>query len=103
MVEWISHRGLRHGCSENSQLAFDLAIKAGFPWLETDLRCSADGQVVLAHDPSLQRVFGKYVDVEKTPLRDLELFFDSFNQKIVTFNDFMHRYPQANWVLDIKE
>ncbi len=103
MVVWISHRGLRNGCSENSQAAFDLAIKAGFGWLETDLRCSADGKVVLAHDPSLQRVFGNDVDVEKTPLRDLELFTDSFNQKIVTFHDFVHRYSDVNWILDIKE
>ena len=51
----------------------------------------------------MQRVFGKNVVVEKTPLRDLELFTDSFNQKIVTFNDFVHRYPEANWVLDIKD
>ena len=103
MVEWISHRGLRSGCSENSQLAFDLAVKAGFRWLETDLRCTADGHVVLSHDPSLQRVFGKDVIVEKTPLRELELFTDPFNQKIVTFSDFMQRYAEVNWVLDIKE
>jgi glycerophosphoryl diester phosphodiesterase len=103
MVEWISHRGLRNGCSENSQLAFDLAIKAGFQWLETDLRCTSDRQLVLAHDPSLQRVFGKDVNVEDVPLRDIELFTDAFNQKILTFYDFIQRYSEVNWVLDIKE
>lgn len=103
MVEWISHRGLRVGCSENSQTAFDFAINAGFRWLETDLRCSSDGHVVLAHDASLLRVFGKEMMVENTPLRELELWSDPFNQKILSFNDFIKRYEQANWVLDIKE
>jgi glycerophosphoryl diester phosphodiesterase len=103
MVEWISHRGLRNECSENSELAFDLAIEAGFRWLETDLRCTADGQIVLAHDPSLRRVFGKDLIVEKTRLREVELYTDPFNQKILKFSDFMQRYSSVSWVLDIKE
>jgi len=103
MVEWISHRGLRRGCSENSQVAFDLALKAGFRWIETDLRCTADGQVVLAHDTSLLRIFSNDAVVEKSLLYEIELLRDPFHQKIVTFYEFAHQYEQASWVLDIKE
>lgn len=51
----IAHRG---GCSlgpENTIAAFDRGLAAGADGLEMDVRLSADGVVVVCHDPTLDR------------------------------------------------
>ena len=52
---------------ENTLEAFRRAVAAGAHALETDLRLSRDGVVVLMHDPSLRRTFG-----DKALVRDRE-------------------------------
>jgi glycerophosphoryl diester phosphodiesterase len=46
----ISHRGLHHEIAENTLAAFQAAISLGVHGIETDVRLSADGQLVLCHD-----------------------------------------------------
>ncbi|KAK8232317.1 PLC-like phosphodiesterase [Phyllosticta capitalensis] len=55
----IAHRGFKARYPENSMAAFAGAVQAGAQALETDVHLSRDGAVVLSHDPSLQRCFGK--------------------------------------------
>ena len=55
---WISHRGYAKKYTENSQEAFDAALDLGFEFLETDLRITADGHIVLCHDPDFRRLGG---------------------------------------------
>lgn len=52
----IAHRGLANDCPENTLPAFRAALDAGADILETDVRVSKDGEVIIAHDSSLQRV-----------------------------------------------
>lgn len=46
----ISHRGYHRDLPENTLAAFEAAVKLGVDGIETDLRWSADGQIVLYHD-----------------------------------------------------
>jgi glycerophosphoryl diester phosphodiesterase len=46
----FAHRGARLEAPENTIPAFGLALAARVSGLETDVWCSADGQVVCAHD-----------------------------------------------------
>ncbi len=46
-----AHRGAREHHPDSSPEAFAAAIAAGADMLETDVRRSADGRLVLAHDP----------------------------------------------------
>lgn len=100
--EWISHRGLDEDCMENTQQAFRAARDAGFRHLETDLRSTRDGRLLLHHDPDLKRTAG-----QPTPLSELSLdeamkvrYRDG--QSILTFEDFAEQFNQARWILDIK-
>ncbi|WPG99088.1 Hypothetical protein R9X50_00189700 [Acrodontium crateriforme] len=54
----IAHRGYNTKFPENSMAAFRGAIEAGAHALETDVRLTRDGVVVLSHDPTLMRCFG---------------------------------------------
>ncbi|RYP67154.1 hypothetical protein DL771_007382 [Monosporascus sp. 5C6A] len=55
----IAHRGYSAVAPENTIEAFRRAAEAGAHALETDLRLSRDGVVVLMHDASLKRTFGE--------------------------------------------
>jgi glycerophosphoryl diester phosphodiesterase len=51
----IAHRGVVSEAPENTRPAIARAIELGCAMAEIDLRYTADGEVVLFHDPSLER------------------------------------------------
>lgn len=84
---YIAHRGLHkkdRSVPENSMAAFTAAVDGGYG-IELDIRLSADGEVVVFHDESLERVCGVAGRVADTTLEDLQrhpLF--GTNQRIPT-------------------
>jgi len=50
-----AHRGGAHLWPENSLLAFRGALGLGVDFLETDVHLTAEGEVVVIHDPTLER------------------------------------------------
>lgn len=55
----IAHRGYKAKFPENTMAAFSGAVDVGAHAIETDVHLSKDGVVVLSHDPSLERCFGR--------------------------------------------
>lgn len=51
----IAHRGYSAVVPENTLTAFEAAILAGAEWIESDVRTTADGAMVLLHDKSVDR------------------------------------------------
>lgn len=100
--QWISHRGYYKHQVENTLGAFDEAVNLGFDRLETDLRITKDGHIVLCHDISLLRVGGPDVDVStltRSQLQDIRL---RFHTRVMFFDDFCDRYAASDWIFDIK-
>jgi glycerophosphoryl diester phosphodiesterase len=54
----VAHRGDPIGERENTLAAFSAAVAAGADMIELDVRCTADGEAVVVHDPTLERVWG---------------------------------------------
>ncbi|MET0386392.1 MAG: glycerophosphodiester phosphodiesterase family protein [Polyangiales bacterium] len=54
-VELVGHRGLSPGFPENTLAAFRNSIALGVDVIELDLRGTADGEVVILHDETLDR------------------------------------------------
>ena len=52
----IAHRGLLRRAPENTLLAFELAKKDGFDFLELDIMPSADDEFFVFHDYDLHRL-----------------------------------------------
>ena len=70
----IAHRGLFNnnaGIPENSMMAFSLAVSKGYA-IETDLRLTADGEVVIFHDNTLERMCGLKEQVDALTLAELK-------------------------------
>ena len=71
---YYAHRGLydnHHGIPENSLAAFRAAAEKGYG-VELDVQLSSDGQVVVFHDDTLDRVCGVHGNVADFPLADLQ-------------------------------
>jgi len=100
--EWISHRGLDRNCTENTRQAFERAIDAGFRHLETDLRTTSDGHIILHHDPDLRRTAGYRARIGDLSMQDCSEVHYEDGQRILTFDNFAEHFGDARWVLDIK-
>jgi len=50
-----AHRGASGNYPENTRAAFDAAASVGAGWIETDIQCLADGELVIFHDDHLGR------------------------------------------------
>ena len=99
---WISHRGLKTHHVENTLAAFEDAIAGGYQHLETDLRSTADGQIVLLHDPDLARLVGRPMLVATSTASELRELRVSDGQGLLFFDEFMNRFGQYGLTFDIK-
>ncbi|MCJ1485274.1 hypothetical protein MMC06_005448 [Schaereria dolodes] len=59
LPQTIAHRGYKAEYPENTMGAFRGAVKVGAHAIETDIHLSKDGEVVISHDATLKRCFGK--------------------------------------------
>lgn len=100
---WIAHRGLCKTAPENSRAAFRDAENTGFNSIETDLRVSQDGHLLLSHDPDLKRLGGPAQPVWSLKRRDLEAVELNGGEPPLFFDEFVALTRRMNWVFDIKQ
>jgi glycerophosphoryl diester phosphodiesterase len=67
----IAHRGDKSHAPENTLAAFRLAAEKGADAIEFDVKLSADGQVVVLHDQTVNRTTNGIGNVSKLPLAAL--------------------------------
>ena len=74
MSSWIriAHRGASGNAPENTLAAFKKAIEIGVDAVELDLHGSADGEVVVIHDASLDRTTDHSGPVNQTALETIK-------------------------------
>ncbi|KAF2087252.1 PLC-like phosphodiesterase, partial [Saccharata proteae CBS 121410] len=109
MPQAIAHRGYKDKHPENSMAAFVGAVDVGSDAIETDVHLSRDGVVVLSHDPTLNRCFGKpdkLIDCDWSYLSTLRTV-DEPHERMPRLADLLEYLTQPGhehvWVLlDIK-
>jgi len=99
---WISHRGYKAEAVENTIEAFQAAVQQGFVALETDLRLSRDGHIVLSHDPDLSRLAGIPRRVETMTRDELAAVELKGGSHLLFLDAFIQAFPGYNWTFDIK-
>jgi glycerophosphoryl diester phosphodiesterase len=67
----IAHRGASAYAPGNSLAAFELALRLGADAIELDLRATADGELVVLHDATLERTAGDPRFIAETPHAEL--------------------------------
>lgn len=90
------HRGASAAAPENTFAAFEQAVHEGAAYTETDIRKTADGELVLLHDATLDRTTNGRGPVSAVTLANLDeidagaWFGDGFGgQRIPEFHDFL--------------
>ena len=68
----IGHRGGRAEFEENTLAAFKGSFEKGVRGYETDIRMTADEELVITHDASLKRMAGVDLNVEKSTRKEIK-------------------------------
>ena len=97
-MELFAHRGMHRRYTENTEAAFDEAIRLGFKALELDLVRLKDGHIVLFHDDTLFRMF--HIDERVADLTLPE--FRRIVPELMTFERFHERYREANLTINFE-
>lgn len=83
----IGHRGASAEAPENSLAAFELAWQQGADGIEFDVHLSADGQVVVIHDDTVDRTSNGQGQVAKMALAQLQALDLGSEQQIPTLDE----------------
>ena len=111
----IAHRGGRARAPENTLEAMRLAIADGADGLEFDVRLSADGEVVVIHDPAVDRTTDGIGVVERMTLAELTSLDAGFRfrawrmdsvtptkARIPTLDEVLGSFPGIPLIIEIK-
>lgn len=94
----IAHRGAHNnsqGIIENTEAAFDRALSLGCWGIEFDIHTTADGVLVVNHDPDLLRLWGKNLaicDLDFKTLRNLVPQIPRLSEIIAKYGKRMHLF-----------
>jgi glycerophosphoryl diester phosphodiesterase len=110
----IGHRGAAVEAPENSLAALELAMSLGADALELDVRRSADGVLVVIHDPDLHRTSdrrGLIAELEFDEIRQADLSratdpgIPGWSGRLVvpTLEEVFGRFPGVEITVDVKD
>lgn len=100
-----AHRGASAYCPENTFLSFYTGIYMGANGIETDVRLTKDGQAVLFHDKTLERVTGESGAVEDyvyDELKDFKVKNGDLADFIPRLDDFLSHFGRRSGSLAIE-
>jgi glycerophosphoryl diester phosphodiesterase len=92
----LGHRGVMYeGFTENTWAAFEAAVELGVDGIETDVRLTADGQLVLYHD----RLCAYGTPVAAVTRAELEA---AEGHAVPALGEVLARWPHLLWNLELK-
>lgn len=105
-----AHRGASEYAPENTMSSFYLGIEQGANGIETDVRRTKDGVLVLFHDRSLERVIGATGGIEDYTYDELmrmrvKNYRTGKEDVIVRFEDFLRYFcfRELEFAIELKE
>jgi glycerophosphoryl diester phosphodiesterase len=112
----FGHRGSAGNHPENTIVSFQAAVDLGVRYLETDIHMTRDGEIVISHDPDLERICGRlgvikemdYADVAKFDagytfsLDGKEFPFRGKGLRILRLTELLETFPSAFFNIDLK-
>lgn len=99
----IAHRGGAAEVPENTWSAVQHVADLGLEWMETDLRRSADGVVILSHDPDLGRTAGCARAIKDMTWDELKVVDAGDGNPPVRLDDALYAFPRLRLNIDLKE
>jgi glycerophosphoryl diester phosphodiesterase len=98
----MAHRGGAIEYLENTMPAFEACVALGYRYLETDVRVTADGVLVVFHDATLERVTDSVGRVEHLSWAQVAAARIGGREPILRLEDLLGAWPDVRFNLDIK-
>lgn len=105
----FAHRGARAHAPENTLAAFELARQLGADGIELDVQLSKDGQLVICHDPTIDRTSNGLGWIKDHTLSELKRYdfggwfsTDYQGQKLLTLREFLEWFKPIPMQLNIE-
>ncbi len=98
----MAHRGGAIEHLENSLPAFEACVAMGYRYIETDLRVTADGVLVVFHDATLERVTDRTGRVDTLTWAELSQARIGGREPILRLEDLLGAWPDVRFNLDMK-
>jgi glycerophosphoryl diester phosphodiesterase len=99
----MAHRGDARSHAENTLGAFEAAVGLGYRFLETDVRLTRDGVLVVFHDATLARLADDRRAVGQLTFGELAQLELSGGGTIPRLETVLSAWPELRWNLDPKE
>ncbi len=96
------HRGNSKSYLENSLESFEAAINLGYSYIETDLRCTLDNEIVTFHDKDLKRLLNIDIKIKDLTLIEIRKLFEKRGY-IPTLIEILSKFPDTFFNIDLKE
>ncbi len=104
---WVAaHRGFSSDYPENTMSAFKAALDVGVDQIETDVRVTKDGQLVLMHDSTVDRTTNSTGKVNAFTLEELKKLDAGRGESVPTFIELMElikNHPTITLDIELKE
>ncbi|SNR69301.1 glycerophosphodiester phosphodiesterase [Desulfurobacterium atlanticum] len=105
----VAHRGASFYAPENTFAAFFLAVSQGADGIEMDVHITKDGEVVVIHDKTTERVGDRYFEVSEISWNELKkvdvgsYFGKEFKgEKIPLLKDVIRKFKNVELYVEIK-
>jgi glycerophosphoryl diester phosphodiesterase len=99
----FAHRGFSPAGYENSMAAFRAAVDLGYGYLETDVRTSADGVLMVFHDETLDRVTDGRGPLAWCTAGQLRRVRIGGVEPIPTMEELLAEWPDVKLNVDVKD
>lgn len=88
-VKLFAHRGGAYEFDENTLEAFSSSYESGIRGFETDIRITGDGELVIMHDSSLERMTGQEGTIEEMTSAELRKIKTKKGNPILFLDEFL--------------
>ncbi len=98
----LAHRGGASEGTENSLELFRRTVASGIRHIETDVHLSADNQIVVSHDSSLERCFGAEGHISDFEYSELSAFKNAAGESPPLLSTVLKEFPNVFFNVDVK-
>lgn len=95
----IAHRNETPGCPENSIASLEYSAQAGIYAVECDVRRTGDGQYVIYHDETTERLTGVDKRISEMSLSEMREILKGAGREVITLDELTAGYTKKTPIL----
>ena len=98
----FAHRGGSLENKENTLDAFEKCISIGYDYIETDVRETKDGKLVIFHDEDLSRICGLQIKINQLEYEEIKKIKIFDDHHVPLLDEALNSWPHLNFNIEPK-